>query len=363
MTSLVIVFAPNVGTGGGLVLLRALLNAEWHGAHVTAFLDVRAQDRFAPLPGQIDVHWCASSPQGRWRAERALARLATPAHHVLCFHNLPPVMPILGVVSCYVQNANLVGLIPPSTLTPRLRLRYAVERMIAWTGRHRIHEYFVQTGTMRDALLRWFGEGPPPVTIAPFLPDLAETEMTYAAAPATADHSDQFDYVYVSDGSPNKNHRRLFDAWRLLAQAGHRPRLAVTLHAERDAPLIAELSERVQTDALAITNLGQIPHAEVLAHYRRARALIFPSTAESFGIPLMEAAAAGLPILAPELDYVRDVCAPAVTFDARSSRSIARAVARFEGWPDDAVTPQSAQSLVDRLMHGGVASGLIAADA
>jgi glycosyltransferase involved in cell wall biosynthesis len=52
---------------------------------------------------------------------------------------------------------------------------------------------------------------------------------------------------------------------------------------------------------------------------------------ESFGLPLIEARQAGLPILASELDYVRDVVDPEQTFDPDSPMSIARAVKRFLG--------------------------------
>jgi glycosyltransferase involved in cell wall biosynthesis len=72
-----------------------------------------------------------------------------------------------------------------------------------------------------------------------------------------------------------------------------------------------------------------MPHEKVLSLYATARAMIFPSTSESFGLPLIEATHAGLPILASELDYVRDVCSPVQTFDPTSAISIARAVKRF----------------------------------
>ena len=50
---------------------------------------------------------------------------------------------------------------------------------------------------------------------------------------------------------------------------------------------------------------------------------------ESFGLPLLEAKFLGLPILASELDYVRDVVEPTETFDPESPVSISRAVQRF----------------------------------
>ena len=56
--------------------------------------------------------------------------------------------------------------------------------------------------------------------------------------------------------------------------------------------------------------------------------MIYPSLFESFGLPLVEAQSFGLPVLAAERDYVRDVITPAESFDPESAVSIARAVMR-----------------------------------
>ena len=326
MSRQVVLFAPNVGSGGGLVLLRALLDADWCGRNVTAYLDSRARDHFTVLPHNIAVVWCKASLFGRLRAELGLARLLTAEHVLLCLHNLPPLLPTPATIYCFVQNANLVGLIPPKSQGPRLRLRYLVERAIARLGKRRIYKYIVQTPTMRAALLRWYGSGPPQVIVKPFL-DKEKLQVVGASMPAP--ESRRWDFMYVSDGPPHKNHRRLFQAWRLLAEQGEFPSLALTLHPERDVALRQELSVMIEHYALRIEDLGQMPHAHLLQTYHQVGALLFPSLAESFGIPLVEAASAGLPILAPELDYVRDVCDPTETFDPHSERSMARAVLRF----------------------------------
>ncbi len=326
MTRRVVLFAPNVGSGGGLVLLRALLDADWHGKNVTAFLDARARDCFRGLPEHIAVVWCQASLSGRLRAELGLARLSTAEHVVLCLHNLPPFLPTPATIHCFVQNANLVDLIPLASQGLHLRLRYLVECAISRLGKRRVAKYIVQTPTMREALLRWYGPGAPQVLVEPFL-DMDKLQAAVAETPAPEGR--RWDFIYVSDGPPHKNHRRLFQAWRLLAEQGEFPTLALTLHPERDAALRQELSAMVERHALRIEDLGQMPHADLLQTYHQAGALMFPSFAESFGIPLIEAAAAGLPILAPELDYVRDICDPVETFDPHSERSIARAVRRF----------------------------------
>ena len=59
--------------------------------------------------------------------------------------------------------------------------------------------------------------------------------------------------------------------------------------------------------------------------------LIHPSVFESFGLVLIEARQAGLDVIAPETDYVRDVVKPIETFDPLSQKSIARAVKRYLG--------------------------------
>ena len=52
---------------------------------------------------------------------------------------------------------------------------------------------------------------------------------------------------------------------------------------------------------------GPMPHEQLLSMYKAADGLLFPSVIETIGLPLLEAAAFGLPVLANDLDYVKDV--------------------------------------------------------
>ena len=65
--------------------------------------------------------------------------------------------------------------------------------------------------------------------------------------------------------------------------------------------------------------------------YLNSKAFIYPSKEEFLGLPLIEASNFNLPILAPELDYVRDILDPIETFDPNSAMSIKRALKRFLG--------------------------------
>jgi glycosyltransferase involved in cell wall biosynthesis len=66
---------------------------------------------------------------------------------------------------------------------------------------------------------------------------------------------------------------------------------------------------------------------------------------------LLEAASCGLPIVAAECDYVRDVVTPVETFDPESAVSIARAVRRFLGSPEPAVPVLTANHFLARILH------------
>jgi len=325
-----IFFAPNVGVGGGLVLLNSILAAWPNGFDMIAILDERARTQIEKIQPDFPVYWFESNVSGRLKAEKLLAHLSKDDDIVFCFHNLPPILSRSKNVICYVHNPNLVGLVPKSNLSGWVRIRCAIERFIFRWFSGRITRYFVQTQTMAAALRRIRGPGVQPVDILPFVdPDRMPKKVLDENPPGSSCAEKEFDFIYVSDGAAHKNHAVLFEAWGLLADQGVFPKLALTLHPVRDVKIRKMVDHYVADKGVDIVDLGQMPHDRILSLYGRARALIFPSYAESFGIPLIEAGAAGLPILAAEMDFVRDVCEPSITFDPHSPRSIARAARRF----------------------------------
>lgn len=314
--------APNIHVGGGLVLLKELLAAQ-DGASLWANLDHRAKAILA-LPVGTESHFVKATPSDRLKAELRLQRTARADDVILCFHGMPPLLPLAGHVVVFQQNRHYFGLTPLSEFSGKTKIRVAFERIICRAFKGNVHEYIVQTPSMRTALMTWHGAHPL-VRVIPFI-----GAMPGAAPEAAANMRDGYDFVYVADGEAHKNHRRLLAAWILLAEQNIRPTLALTLPPHCSA-LRAEFDSASASHGLQIEQLGVLPHADILALYRNAKALVFPSMTESFGLPLLEASWANLPIIASELDYVRDVCVPADTFDPTSPVSIARAIRRFLG--------------------------------
>jgi glycosyltransferase involved in cell wall biosynthesis len=110
--------------------------------------------------------------------------------------------------------------------------------------------------------------------------------------------------------------------------------------------------ERLRSGSeIRVHNLGVLLRERVLDLYKCARALIFPSTSESFGLPLVKAEACGLPIVAAELDYVWDVVTPVETFDPDSPLLITRAVRRFLGCPETPGPLMTASEFLERILR------------
>lgn len=317
--------ATNVHQGGGKVLLTAILAAVPKKTHVMAQLDQRMTVSL-PLSANLNVEFVKPSVLQRLRAEWRLALSSQPHDVILCFGNLPPLFKLSGRVQVFLQNRYLIDDVPLSDFPLKTRIRLWMERRWLSARMSNVDAFIVQTPSMQK-LLEARTKGKVPVHVLPFIADPANYSRKFTKH--EADGRRQVKFAYVASGEPHKNHRTLVSAWCLLAEEQLYPKLNLTLDRHRFPDLCDWIEHRVERHQLKIKNEGTLPLEEVPRLYSRVDALIYPSTFESFGLPLIEARQAGLPILASELNYVRDVIDPEETFDPDSPVSIARAVKRF----------------------------------
>jgi len=335
-----IIHAPNVHQGGGRALLIPLLEAV-AGSPCIAILDARLD------PAQIlspDVMVVRVSPTlvGRLFGEWRLKQLAKAEDVVLCFGNLPPLFHISGHVMVFLQNRYLFGRRDFAGFGWRARLRLWLERYWLHFRLKAPVSVYVQTPSMASELEAKTGIQ---ARVLSFLPAVQPSEPRH--------QSKRFDFIYVATGEPHKNHRNLVEAWKLLAKDGLYPSLCLTLDREKDHHLLRWVEFQVRAKCLQIENIGLRSREDLDQHYLESGALIYPSTLESFGLPLLEGAAANLPILASELDYVRDVSVPAQTFDPGSPMSIARAVKRHLGLAELPAQPLSPAAFLQAIQTQG----------
>jgi len=339
-----VVHAPNIHQGGGFVLLHELLQVGNLPLR-RAFLDARIQQQLS-LGFDANIRYVQRSLLGRLWAEWQLWLTGKSDDKLLCFHGLPPLFPYKGSVVVFIQNRLLIENCSLADYPLPVRARLWLERI--WFGilQGRCSKYIVQTPSMA-ASMKLLLRRDVPISVLPFMPaDHLVTDPCHGVARR------KFDFVYVASGEAHKNHRNLIEAWRLLCVAGYRPSLALTLDTDAYSDLCSLIDECVVAHGLAVTNLGVLLSSEAVdALYRSAGAMIYPSKTESFGLPLIEAAQRGLPVLASELDYVRDVIEPAETFDPNSAVSIARAVRRFLGIAERPIKIGNAASFMDEVLR------------
>lgn len=332
------IHATNIHQGGGKSLLIALLAAIPGNVKALVQLDSRMTlpDN---LPENLTTKFVEPSIQQRFRAEWWLAQNTQPQDTILCFGNLPPLFRLRGHVLVFLQNRYLVDDVELDGFPLKSRLRLWIERLWLSGRMENSDEFIVQTPSMKR-LLEARTNGKIQVSVLPFMAN--HEEYVRRMPPLGIQKEKKSIFLYVASGEPHKNHRQLIEAWCLLARDGLFPRLTLTLDRAHFAELCDWMGQKIEQYSLNVENVGNVPHAQVRQLYDRADALIYPSTFESFGLPLIEAMQAGLPVLASELDYVRDVLDPEQTFDPESAVSIARAVKRFLGIEEQPLPLQDA---------------------
>jgi glycosyltransferase involved in cell wall biosynthesis len=135
--------------------------------------------------------------------------------------------------------------------------------------------------------------------------------------------------ICVGTLEPRKNIDGLLDAWSRLIDGGHRVPLVLAGGAPPSAaPLLWRL-ERAPLKGV-VQYIGYLEEAQRRAFYDQARALILPSFDEGFGLPAVEAMAAGVPLLVSRRGALPEVCGDAaVYFEPDDPQGMANAVAEL----------------------------------
>jgi glycosyltransferase involved in cell wall biosynthesis len=119
-------------------------------------------------------------------------------------------------------------------------------------------------------------------------------------------------FVIVSTIEPRKNHWMLLQIWRRLVErhgADQAPRLVVIGQRGWECENVVDLLERCQELRGVVRELPCCSDQELATWLRHARALLFPSFCEGYGLPLVEALTLGTPAIAGNLAVFREIAA------------------------------------------------------
>lgn len=137
----------------------------------------------------------------------------------------------------------------------------------------------------------------------------------------------------VATREPRKNLIRLVGAFGAIAAAHPDLLLVLVGRPGRDSERVAGAIDRLEESARArVLVVGWLPDGQRATLLARAAALAYPSLDEGFGLPMLEAMAAGIPVVAARAGALPEVAgSAAVLVDPLDADAIAAAVDRVLG--------------------------------
>jgi glycosyltransferase involved in cell wall biosynthesis len=144
----------------------------------------------------------------------------------------------------------------------------------------------------------------PPVLVAPLAPGLSR------AVPAARPIKEPY-FVILSTIEPRKNHLMLLQLWRRLREENgeNTPRLVIIGQRGWECENVVDLLERSEQLRGFVYEFPRCSDTDLATYLHHAQALLFPSFVEGYGMPLIEALAAGVPVVASNLAVFREFAA------------------------------------------------------
>ena len=347
MSGRLFIQANNIHQGGGQVLLLAILKSL--PIDMVSIVLVDSRISFPDIiSSNIKIKLVSPDILSRIRTEIWLSKNVKSGDTILCFGNLPPLFQLKCRVVVFIQNRYLVDYIKLDEFSFSAKLKIIIERIWLTCKISHASEIIVQTHSMKYFCEKVFKKSVP-IRVLPFAGKNKKIVLKSKFSGKIQIHKTCF--IYVASGEPHKNHKKLIESWCLLSKEGIFPKLELTLNENINSELCDWIKQEANKYKLKVKNLGNLDSEEIQKLYEDADALIYPSVFESFGLPLLEAEMASLPIIASELDYVRDIVSPDIVFNPYSSRSIARAVKRFLDVPEEPLDILSSKDFIKKLLQ------------
>ncbi len=149
----------------------------------------------------------------------------------------------------------------------------------------------------------------PPSVVAPL--GVVESGMKSGPAVIHARLPAKPYFVMLGTIEGRKNHLLILTLWAELARrlGAACPQLVIIGQRGWECEQAVDMLERSEAIRGHVIELPRCDDAMLSAYMRNARALLFPSFVEGYGLPLVEALAAGTPVIASDLAVFRELAA------------------------------------------------------
>jgi glycosyltransferase involved in cell wall biosynthesis len=293
------------GVGGTEIYLRRLLAALASIDRDNEYFVFTNLETDADLvPRQPNFHWIPQAVRARFRPARILwEQIVLPieaaSHRLDVLFNPGFTAPILAPCASVTVFHDLQHKRHPEHFR---WFDLPFWKLLLWASAHRARRLIAVSEATRDDLVRIYRLSSERISVIHHGVEPDFTALDRA-------HTEPF-VLCVSTLHPHKNLDRLI---RVYARRKHDWPLTIVgmrgFFADALDALIAELGVK---DSVRLT--GWIPRDELLQLYAKAHAFVYPSTFEGFGMPVLEAMAAGIPVACSDIPPLREVAGEAALF-------------------------------------------------
>lgn len=245
----------------------------------------------------------------------ARALKASLMHHFSIYAPYEPGVPFLVTIH------DLIHLEFPQQFKPTILAYYRL-----FTRRHvaRAQRVVTDDEATVEVLERLLGAARARVAVIPLAVDDAMLELAEHPQPGEAERlrslgiGDRPYLFYAGNHRAHKNLATLFEAWRELP-------CDLVITGSDDVP--GGLG-RYAHDGLRVIAAGDVDRPLLAAIYRRAAAYVHPALAEGFGLPMVEAMAFGIPVVASARSIPEPLREAALAFPALDAQALRRQAER-----------------------------------
>lgn len=239
---------------------------------------------------------------------------------------LPPLVRCRSVVTIH----DCIHLMFPEYLPNRLAYYYAKGSM--WTATHKADRILTVSEASKRDILRFFDVPPEKVVVAynaideRFLTPADPERMELVKQRYQLEHPF---VLYVGNIKPHKNLERLIDAFGRARSRCHDDLKLIIIGDEISKyPPLRQAVHKHKLDK-HVRFLGFQPLETLSVFYRLARAFVFPSLYEGFGLPPLEAMACGAPVVTSNVSSLPEITGgAALLVDPCNEDAIAEAMTR-----------------------------------
>ncbi|MBN1419176.1 MAG: glycosyltransferase family 4 protein [Planctomycetes bacterium] len=283
--------------------------------HVFARAD--APPGLAPRTEGVDIR--PYSLREQWAVPRRIRRAGAALYHSTTF-TAPLACPVPSIVTIY-------DLTPIAHYGIRRPLHLAYYAIIVRAAARRAAFVITVSNPSARAIARRLGVPPRRIEVIP--PGIDTESIERAIGTGSAPRREGFTVAAVGGRLPHKNLRAAIEGFEAFARSDPARRLVILGEIDPVArSALARSRARVETR-------GPLPDEAFYREIASADAFVFPSLAEGFGLPPLEAMACGVPVVASRAGALPETLGDAaLLFDPRDPAALPALLDRLAGAPD-----------------------------